>query len=218
MTLQNRITIEAAVSPGGGGLGSAAGRAWDEVPELSVDLVPTDLEAQPSVYVQKAWEGRPYGEGRTVRVQAALSGSDLFVRLRWAAGDPRPAITDNNVFPDACGVLFPLDGSNAELSTMGSEDWPVQAWHWRAGTADPFVVVARGLGTAERQATHAVTADASHNGEEWRVVFSRALDAKGVPLARGSAVPVGFAVWSGANNERAGLKAHSPEWVELRIP
>lgn len=218
MTLQNRITIDAAVAPQGDGLGSAGGSAWDDLPEVTVDLVPTDLEAQPSVYVQKAWEGRPYGEGRSVRVQAAVAGGELFVRLRWAAADHRPAINDNDVFPDACGVLFPLDGNNAELSTMGSEDWPVQAWHWRAGTADPFVVVARGLGTAERQTGDAVTADASHNGDEWRVVFSRALSAKGVPLARGSAVPVGFAIWSGANNERAGLKAHTPEWIELRIP
>ncbi|HEY4669101.1 MAG TPA: ethylbenzene dehydrogenase-related protein [Tepidiformaceae bacterium] len=218
MTLQKRTTIDAAVLGERDGLGSAAGPAWDGVPELAVDLVPTDLGAQPSVYVQKAWENHSYGAGRPVLVQAAVTGNNLFVRLRWAADDPRPSITDNNVFPDACGVLFPLDGNKAELKTMGSDDWPVQAWHWRAGTADPFVVVARGLGTAERQTGHSVTADASHNGDEWRVVFSRALNAKGVPLARGAAVPVGFAVWAGANNERAGLKAHSPEWIELRIP
>jgi DMSO reductase family type II enzyme heme b subunit len=218
MTVNGRVTIEAAVLETAAGLGSAAGAAWDLVRGVSVDLVPTDLGSQPSLYVQKAWEDRAFGEVGAVRVQAAVGGGSVFVRLCWRAKDPRPSVSDNAVFADACGVLFPLDGSNAELSTMGSDDWPVQAWHWQAGMAEPFVVVARGLGTAERQSGHGVTADASHSAEEWRVVFSRGLNGKGVPLARGSAVPVGFAVWSGANSERGGLKAHSPEWVELRIP
>jgi len=218
MTLQDRLVITAGAAQGTNGLASAASAGWDGIPEVAIDLAPTDLDAQPSAYVRTAWAQRPYGEGRTVRVQAAVAGEKVFVRLRWQASEPRPAITDNNVFADACGVLFPLDGNSAELSTMGSDDWPVQAWHWRAGAPEPFVLIARGLGTAERQQVHAVSVDAAHATDEWRVVFSRALGAKGVPLARGSAVPVGFAVWSGANNERAGIKAYSPRWTELRIP
>jgi len=31
-------------------------------------------------------------------------------------------------------------------------------------------------------------------------------------------VPLGIAVWSGANSERAGLKAHTPAWLTLTLP
>jgi steroid C-25 hydroxylase gamma subunit len=219
MTLQNRLILVAAeAAPGTDGLASATGSGWDGIPALTVDLNPTELDSQPSAYVRKAWENRPHGVTPSVRVQAALAGEAVLLRLSWQAAVARPAITDNNVFADACGVLFPLDGNKADIDTMGSEEWPVHAWNWRAGSPEPFVITARGLGTVERQLAHAVTADAVYLGDEWTVVFSRRLSASGVPLARGSAIPVGFAVWSGSNNERAGLKAYSPEWIELRIP
>jgi DMSO reductase family type II enzyme heme b subunit len=37
------------------------------------------------------------------------------------------------------------------------------------------------------------------------------------PLAAGKKTGIGFAVWRGANDERAGIKAFSIDWVELTL-
>jgi DMSO reductase family type II enzyme heme b subunit len=38
-----------------------------------------------------------------------------------------------------------------------------------------------------------------------------------VSLTPGTASKVAFAVWQGGNQERAGIKAFSPDWQELQI-
>ncbi|MGB4864169.1 MAG: ethylbenzene dehydrogenase-related protein [Tepidiformaceae bacterium] len=192
---------------------------WHAAQEIEAPLEPTPLEAQPSAYVRTAWADRKHGATPSVRAAAAVADGVLHVRLRWAALNPRPAITDNNVFADACALLFPLDGMTAELSTMGDEAHPVQAWHWRAGTAVPFVVEATGLATTTRLPNpQAVSVEAVWNGGEWSVVLSRALDAPGVPLRPGTSVPLGIAIWQGALEERAGLASHTPRWLALELP
>lgn len=193
------------------------GAGWTEG-EYPVSLVPTPLDAQPSEYVRTSWAQRPYGQLATVRLSAALTDSELYIRLRWLTPEPRNAITDNNVFADACAVLFPRDGRSAELATMGDEERPVQAWHWRAGTDTPFVIDATGLGTTSRIPIHGVGVAASWDRSEWTVVFSRAIHADGVPLEPGRHMPIGVAVWRGSLGERAGLKSHTPEWLSLRLP
>ena len=195
-----------------------AGTQWDNVSETTVSLAPTPLDAQPSAYVRTSWAGRPYGALAGVGLSAVVAGDALYIRLRWAAAEPRLAITDNDTYADACAVLFPLDGKTAELSTMGDERNPVQAWHWRAGTALPFVVTATGLGTVSRVPNHPVSVGAAWESGSWSVVFKRGLAEQGVPLAAGASVPLGIAVWSGANSERAGLKAHTPAWITLKLP
>lgn len=192
---------------------------WGAAVEVEVPLEPTPLEVQPSAYVRTAWADRKHGVTPSVRAAAAVAGGVLHVRLRWKALNPRPAITDNNVFADACAVLFPLDGKGAELATMGDAAHPVQAWHWRAGTAIPFVIQATGLGTVTRQAPpHGVSVEATWNADEWSVVFSRPLEEQGVPIRGGATVPIGIAVWQGALEERAGLKSHTPGWLTLEVP
>jgi hypothetical protein len=49
------------------------------------------------------------------------------------------------------------------------------------------------------------------------VVLAGPLGAEGMPLRKASALPVAFAVWSGAARERAGLKSYSPQPCELRL-
>ncbi len=195
-----------------------AGTQWDKVSETTVSLAPTPLDAQPSAYVRASWANRPHGTLRTAGLSAVVAGDALYLRLRWAAAEPRLAITDNDTYADACAVLFPLDGKTAELSTMGDERSPVQAWHWRAGTALPFVITATGLGTVSRVPNHPVSVGAAWENGSWSVVFKRGLGEQGVPLAAGASVPLGIAVWSGANSERAGLKAHTPAWLTLTLP
>ena len=90
---------------------------------------------------------------------------------RLGGGVLRPwrLISDINVYPDACAMLFPADGREAEFGTMGSPKHPVQGWHWRAGTDLPFAVTATGIGTVERAKEHPVQARA-----RWAPAWSRA--------------------------------------------
>ncbi len=101
---------------------------------------------------------------------------------------------------------------------MGDERRPVQAWHWRAGTALPFVITATGLGTVTRVPHHPVSAGAAWEDGSWSVIFRRDLNEQGVPLREGASIPIGIAVWRGANDERAGIKSHTPGWITLELP
>jgi steroid C-25 hydroxylase gamma subunit len=189
---------------------------WPE--PVEVKLGPAPLEAQPSAYVQAVWKDRPYGTTPSARVSAATDGGALFLRLEWASESPRLAITDNNVFADACGALFPANGKSATLETMGDEAEPVISWYWRAGTETPFVGDATGLGTVARRSAHALSAAAELASGKWAVVFRHPLAEQGLKATPGASIPAAFAVWSGSMNERAGLAAFSPEWLAIAIP
>jgi DMSO reductase family type II enzyme heme b subunit len=152
-----------------------------------------------------------------VRVRVAAGAGGLALRLDWVALRPSRRISDVNVYPDACAVIFPADGREAEFGTMGSPKHPVQGWHWRAGTDVPFVVTATGIGSVERATEHPVQARARWADGRWQVVLTGPLGVDGIPLEEGFAMPVAFAVWSGAARERAGLKSYSPQPCELRL-
>lgn len=219
MTTLTTLTVRASRVAASKDWSEPRADAWNKAAEAEIRLEPTPLEAQPSAYIRTAWAARKHGVTPVVWVAAVVADGVLHVRIRWAALNPRPAITDNDVFADACALLFPGDGKRAELSSMGDPERPVQAWHWRAGTAAPFVVDATGLGTTARQATaHGVSVEASWRAEEWSVVFMRGMDGPGVPLAAGSRVPMGIATWQGAAEERGGLASHTPAWLTLELP
>lgn len=189
------------------GLLSPSDAGWAKVAESRLVLKPTPLESQPSAYVQKAWAGRKRGKIGAVVVKATQSSGTLYVRLQWAAPDPRLKITDNNVYADACALLFPANGKDAEISTMGSPEKPVTTWYWRAGAEAPFAGTATGIGTVAREERHSVKASGEWLAGQWQVVLSGP--------APGTRVAV--AVWSGAADERAGIKSHTPSWTDLRV-
>jgi DMSO reductase family type II enzyme heme b subunit len=182
-----------------------------------VAIAPTPLDRQPSAYVQVSWRGRPRSGIGEVRVRAVAATGGVAVRLEWAALRPSRLISDVNVYPDGCAMLFAADGREAELGTMGSAGHPVRGWHWRAGTDLPFSVTATGIGTVERAKEHAVRGRARWAEGRWQVVLAGPLGSEGVPLRKGSGLPVAFAVWSGAARERAGLKSYSEQPCELRL-
>jgi DMSO reductase family type II enzyme heme b subunit len=196
---------------------------WDRIPGEPLKMDATPLANQPSEYIKASRDEKQIGKVRNLMVQAAHNGSEIFFRLSWEDPSQDIEITDNNTFPDGCGILMPLNGGDPPIDEMGSKQAPVNAWFWRADLSDkPHNTVARGLGTTQFSEHCPIQTKAAWGHGAWAVVFTRPLavpDLKdeATQLAAGQAVKVGFAVWEGSNGERAGVKSFSKEWRELML-
>jgi DMSO reductase family type II enzyme heme b subunit len=76
------------------------------------------------------------------------------------------------------------------------------------------------LGTSVRHPNDSVAAQAVYRDGRWQVVISRPFRERGdgeVALRPGQTTSVGFAVWQGSNQERAGIKSATLEWQPLEI-
>lgn len=190
---------------------------WEGLDLTSIALTPTPLESQPSSYVQVSWGNRKRGNVAGVDVKALYTGDDIAISLRWHQPVPSRSINDYNAFADGCAVLFPDDGKHADIATMGSAAAPVAGWYWRAGMAEPFEISAHGIGTVERSNEHNLRSAARWSDDYWHVVLMRNLDLPHPKLRGVFEVPVAFAIWCGAQDERAGLKSYSPAFASLRL-
>jgi DMSO reductase family type II enzyme heme b subunit len=195
--------------------------AWELVARLRAVLSPIPLDAQPNAYIRTAWAARPYGRVNEVELACAEHGGELFVRLAWQRPDEAPAPAPAPIggpsgeFPDGAGVYFLRHGSDAPAATIGRPDAPVVLWRWRerleGETAAPAAwLAARGPGVF-RPEPDAPPLDvaARLSGGRWSVVLAGPL----APL--GELAGLGAVVWDGANDERAGIGAASPEWLGL---
>lgn len=189
---------------------------WARVPAEEINLGGTPIHLQPSRYIRTVWALRPIGAVRYLKVQAAHNSHDIAFRLEWADESENRDYGDGSVFPDAAGILFPLN-SDAPLHTMGSADAPVAAWYWRASAQEPQELTARGLGTVEPAGHQGLQARAQWSEGRWALTFARPLVAQELKLASATTTKVAFAVWEGSSQERAGLKAFSRHWRELVI-
>ncbi len=195
--------------------------AWQRVAAEEVGLAPTPIALQPSEYVRVAWQDRPYGQLPKVEVRSLHNGERAFFRLVWEDASRDDRIADTNQFTDAAAVLFPI-APDAPLEGMGLSGKPVNAWLWRPDWSAPRNVAAEGAGSSQRREDLGLSAAARHEDGRWSVVLSRSFAANGAPkgtvkLAPGGSSRVAFAVWQGANQERAGIKAYSPAWIDLQI-
>jgi DMSO reductase family type II enzyme heme b subunit len=193
---------------------------WAKVPTEEVTLGGTALHQQPSRYVRTAWAGKPVGAVRFVKVQIAHNGKQITFRLEWTDETQNTDHGDGSVFPDAAGILFPLNGE-APLESMGSAKAPVNAWYWRASLPENEAqnLIARGVGTAEETAKSVTQTRARWAKGRWQVVFARpfATRGEGVRLSPKKSTKVAFAVWEGSSQERGGVKSFSRDWRELEI-
>ena len=196
---------------------------WTKIPGEALKMDATPLANQPSEYIKASRDAKQIGKIKNLLVQAAHNGTDVFFRLSWEDASQNTAITDNNVFPDGCGILIPLNGGDPPIDEMGSKDVPVNAWFWRADFKDvPRNTIAHGLGSTVFSKKCPIQAKSLWGQNAWAVVFARALAVpeqkeEAVQLAPGGAVKIGFAVWEGSNGERAGVKSFSKEWRELTL-
>jgi len=189
---------------------------WQAVPAETVELVPAPMEMQPNGFIQAQYRDREYGKTPMIEAQSVHDGITLAVRLRWPA--EKPFNGGREGFPDGAAIAFPVKGEPA-LWTMGTEDEPVQFIQWRALKNEVRSVVAWGIGSSlpGTGVGEAVTAGWSQG--HWTIVMLRTLagGAEAATLSIGQTAQIGFAVWNGSNEERAGLKAVSVDWTPLQI-
>jgi complex iron-sulfur molybdoenzyme family reductase subunit gamma len=196
--------------------------AWAQAEETAVDLLPTAIALQPTEYIQKTYESRPYGEVTPVKVRCLHNGDAMFIRIEWTEPNPSRELSDVNAFADGCGVLFPVTG-DAIITEMGSVSQPVNAWHWRADYDDkPNSVTSTSRGTSVRYTTNPLVARSIWEDGTWQVVMGRPFEVAAphrrmIALKPGTTVKAGFAIWRGSNQERGGIKAYSPAWSDLVI-
>jgi len=196
--------------------------AWAEAEETLVDMLPTSIALQPTEYIQKTFANRPYGEVTPVKVRCLHNGDAMFIRIEWAEPNPSRVLDNVNAFADGCGVLFPVAG-DAVITEMGSVSQPVNAWHWRADYGDkPNSVTSTSRGTSVRYTTNPLVARSAWKDGAWQVVIGRPFvvaepHRRMIALKPGTTVKAGFAIWRGANQERGGIKAYSPNWNDLNI-
>ena len=203
----------------------AAAAAWAGVPAETMTMAATPLANQPSEYIKASRDEKQIGKCRSLSVQSAHNGTDVFFRLSWGdESENDKEVTDTNMFPDGCGILMPLASGDTPIEEMGSKDNGVNAWFWRANFKPDEArnTVAHGLGSTEFSKKSPIRARGSWQQGTWTVVFTRALsvpelEKEAVQLAPGKAVKVGFAVWDGGSGERAGVKAFSKEWRDLAL-
>jgi DMSO reductase family type II enzyme heme b subunit len=200
-----------------------AAAEWSKIPGEALKMDATPLANQPSEYIKASRDAKQIGKVKSLTVQAVHNGTDVFFRLTWEDASKSTEITDTNVFPDGCGILIPLSGGDPPIDEMGSKDFPVNAWFWRADLKDvPHNTVARGLGTTVFSKKCLIQTKSQWGQGAWAVVFARALAVpeqkdESVQLAPGKPVKIGFSVWEGSNGERGGLKSFSKEWRELTL-
>lgn len=187
---------------------------WARVKPTRITLIPTPLGMQPTAYIRASWADKKYGETPSVEAASVHDGESWAVHVRWTT----VAAKGEADFPDAVAVALPISRSSV-LAIMGSPEAPIHYLRWDARNKAVRSVVASGLGSSApgpevKQAVQAVS-----QGHSWQVVITRALGTgpNVAPLKAGAKTGIGFAVWRGGNEERAGLKAFSVDWTELEL-
>lgn len=180
-------------------------------------------EAAPAsvVKLETAFPGHPSITGTAVtqaaEVRALATPKGLALRLEWR--DPAAdAVKTQHRFADGAAIQFPRDGKADTTPYMGGAGRHVNIWYWNAAKNAAENLWADGFGTLSRLPTQDVKASGRHADGKWRVVFYRGWRSPEKRAARidAGAQPVAFAVWNGANEERDGFKAVTPQWQTLR--
>lgn len=217
------VALVLLVALSGPALGSAMGVNQLPIAEMSDDDGLEDPDAaaweeveSKTVVLSSADSGLPGAADTSVGladVETAYTDDQIYLRVTWEDTAPAEEVTDPREFPDAVAVQFPLEQSAEPAIAMGSEQEPVNVWYWTAD-GETEELYAGGMGSTTEMEDTAVSTEATHTGDEWRVVFTRELSAEGrqrTDIATDQRLNVAFAVFDGTNQERAGVKAAS-EW------
>jgi DMSO reductase family type II enzyme heme b subunit len=194
--------------------------AWGVAESTKLDLQPTPVAMQPSEYIQSTVNQADVGAIKQLEVRALHNGQTLFFQLRWDDAEADESVVEPSDFSDGAAIMFPFK-DDAPLIVMGTEDQPVNQWHWKADEPQPFNVTTAGLGTTYRTPESLVEAASAWQNGAWRVVLARDLETADpdnhVTFQANGTLKAAFCVWEGAAKERAGLKAFSPTWIEFDL-
>jgi DMSO reductase family type II enzyme heme b subunit len=194
---------------------------WRNASGKKIMLAGVPVQMQPTDFIKNTFADQLVGKISEVQFKAFHNGEVIALHLEWADPNKDTDIDDNDHFPDGAALMFPFKG-DAPLVTMGSKEQPVNAWHWRADrVGEARNNVAAGFGTSRVTSGAEIATSAMYYEDRWHVVFLRQLQRPGVDstvqFSPGESIKVAFAVWEGSNGERAGLKAFSPQWLEITL-
>lgn len=189
---------------------------WQQIAAETVEMMPAPIEMQPNGFIQANWQDRPYGLLPQLEAQSVHDGQTVAVRLRWASEKPETGGREG--FPDGAAIAFPIKGEPA-LWTMGNEDEPVQFIQWQAMKNKIRSVIAWGIGSSVPGSDVGESVAAGWSQGYWTIVILRTLagGTEAATLLPGKDTQIGFAVWNGSNEERAGIKAVAHDWIPLSI-
>ena len=194
---------------------------WGAATSERLALIGTPLGLQPTAAIRNAWADKRIGAIDAVDVAAVHDGECLAFRLSWNDPHEDCGIEDPTMFTDAVAILIPAV-PNAPLVTMGAAGAPVNMWYWRADEIDRARhVVADGIGTTRAIGGGVVAGQGVWKDGRWTVNICRplAVDTSEpvVQLRPGASIQFAVAVWEGSHGERAGIKAFSPQYVDLQL-
>lgn len=193
---------------------------WARIAAVQVDMMPAPLEMQPTAYIRTAWANKKYGQTAKLEVASVHDGETWALRATWNGnGSSEREVKDVLAkFPDALAIALPVR-NNPVLALMGTKDAPIHYLRWRSNKEGVLSQLATGIGLAAPGPEIKRSAQAVIDGTTWHVVITRALGTGQdiAPLEAGKKTGIGFALWRGANDERAGTKAFSIEWTALEL-
>lgn len=186
---------------------------WAAMAPQDIALTATPLSMQPTPYIQQSWGGKPYGQTPALKAACVHDGHEWALRVTWQGVSGM-----GHDFPDALAVALPVKGKPV-LALMGQPDAPIHMLRWQANKEKLRIISATGIGKSIDGAAVKCGVQARAVDNEWQVVFTRVLGhgAGVAPLLAGKKTGIGFALWRGANDERAGIKAFSIDWIELAL-
>lgn len=190
---------------------------WDRLP-----LYRTGLLSAPPVHPSVQLRFDPAAEPKHLYFQVARSSERFYIRLRWKdASEDRATTVDK--FRDGVAIQYAIKGPETSYMMGAGQDYPVNIWYWRADYDRVENLAAGGFGSTTSLKEQDVSGASDYIQEEikqdseWHVVMSRPLKVKGshqVNLMRDS-IPIVFALWEGAKNQRDGNKRITHNWITL---
>lgn len=179
--------------------------------KTTLNLIAAPTAMQPGNYVKAAYADALAPVTTSLQVEAFRSGDSWEITMQWACPKTVNSCRDEtDRFVDAAAFIVPSH-ENANWITMGSADAPVEGVLWRADRSELWRVDANGMGAAQRSPAPTqwrVQHDLANGIYQLRFLFPKWDNLN--RFERGA-----FAVWQGAQRQRAGLKSVSAGWVSL---
>ena len=177
----------------------------------TISLMQAPPQMSPGNYIRAAYADQTEPMVKDLEIDALRSGDSWEIHMQWRCDNPATSLKgETDLFVDAAAILVPANEQSQWL-TMGSEDAPVEGVLWRPDRSDLIRISATGLGTVQRHAPSPLWRIKS--GHTNGVYSLQWLLPKWDNLNRFKRC--GFAVWTGAQRQRGGLKSVSDAWIEL---